>query len=597
MGAMPMNFSERLNEYIARLSCTARDLCSLSGISPASLSRYRNGERVPELGTKALEGLCSALAQIAAEKGVPGITADSVKASFADCADFVSADKELLRKNFNTLLAALNVNLTQLCQYTNYDASAIFRIRNGSRKPGSAEQFAAAVAAFVAREMQTPPEIAAVAGLIGCAPEQIHDLSVRYSKIRSWLLEQPVQPAGNDSVSKFLSRLDEFDLNEYIKVIHFDELKVPSAPFQLPSSRTYFGLKEMMESELDFLKATVLSKSTAPVIMYSDMPLGEMASDPEFPKKWMYGMALMLKKGLHLNQIHNLDRSFDEMMLGLESWIPMYMTGQISPYYFKNAQNNIFLHFLKVSGAAALSGEAIAGYHGDGKYYLTKARREVEYYQKRGEEMLKNAYPLMDIYRKEREAELGAFLLADTRKPGRRRSILSTLPLYTISDGLLDRILARNGVDAGQTARIQNHAAAQRQRIAAILASGSIEDEIPTFLPEEISGRPPVLELSELFCETDIAYNAEEYAAHLRETQEFAARNPNYALKRSAAHAFRNLQIFIHEGQWVMVSKGKAPAIHFVIRHPKLRSAIENFIPPVTEESVPGGRADPDPTE
>jgi len=44
------------------------------------------------------------------------------------------------------------------------------------------------------------------------------------------------------------------------------------------------------------------------------------------------------------------------------------------------------------------------------------------------------------------------------------------------------------------------------------------------------------------------------------------------------------LQIFIHEGQWVMVSKGKAPAIHFVIRHPKLRSAIENFIPPVTEE-------------
>ena len=65
------------------------------------------------------------------------------------------------------------------------------------------------------------------------------------------------------------------------------------------------------------------------------MPLGERASEPEFPKKWMYGMALMLKKGLHLNQIHNLDRSFDEMMLGLESWIPMYMTGQISPYYFK----------------------------------------------------------------------------------------------------------------------------------------------------------------------------------------------------------------------------------------------------------------------
>lgn len=97
-----------------------------------------------------------------------------------------------------------------------------------------------------------------------------------------------------------------------------------------------------MESELDFLKATVLSRSNEPVIMYSDMPMKEMADDPEFPKKWMFGMALMLKKGLHLCQIHNLDRSLDDMMLGLESWIPMYMTGQIAPYYLKNVQNNAF---------------------------------------------------------------------------------------------------------------------------------------------------------------------------------------------------------------------------------------------------------------
>lgn len=147
---------------------------------------------------------------------------------------------------------------------------------------------------------------------------------------------------------------------------------MPTVPFQIPSAKTYFGLKEMMESELDFLKATVLSKSMHDVTMYSDMPMEEMAKDADFPKKWMFGMAMLLKKGLHLNQIHNLDRSFEDMMLGLESWIPMYMTGQISPYYLKNVQNNSFLHLIKVSGSAALSGEAVAGHHSDGKYYLTK---------------------------------------------------------------------------------------------------------------------------------------------------------------------------------------------------------------------------------
>lgn len=578
-----MKFSEKLNDYIEQLSCTGKDICNLSGISAASLSRYRNGERVPELGTKPFEDLCCALAQISAQKGKLQITADAVKKAFVSCDDFVSTDKELLRKNFNTLLSALNVNLTQLCQYTNYDASAVFRIRNGSRKPGDAERFASAVASFVTRTMQTQSEIGAVAELIGCDIDEIYDLSVRYAKIKSWLLKQPVQKAESNSVSKFLSKLDDFDLNEYIKVIKFDELKVPSVPFQIPSSKTYFGIKEMMESELDFLKSTVLSKSSAPVIMYSDMPMKEMAKDPEFPKKWMFGMAMMLKKGLHLHQIHNLDRSFDEMMLGLESWIPMYMTGQISPYYFKNAPNDVFLHFLKVSGIAALSGEAVAGYHADGKYYLTKVKREVEYYRKRAEEMLKNAYPLMEIYRSERKNELNAFLLADTKTAGKRRSILSSLPLYTISSKLLDRILTRNNINAELKEKIKEYAKTQRQRIKIILENERIEDEIPDFVQENFTKNPPMLELSGVFCEEDIPYNEEEYTAHLKESMAFAEQNPNYTLKCSTAHAFNNLKIIIHEGQWVMVSKGKTPAIHFVMRHPKLRSAIECFIPPITE--------------
>lgn len=579
-----MKFSEKLNGYIYRLSCTGRDICVLSGISASTLSRYRSGERVPELGSAAFDGLCDAIAGIASDRGDADITAASVKESFIACEDFVPTDREHLRQNFNALIALLDINLTRLCKYASYDPSTVFRIRNGTRNPGDPEQFASAVASFVARELRTPRDISAVAELLGCEADGIGDISVRYALLKNWLLEQPERKNGSDSLSKFLGKLDDFDLNEYIKVIKFDELKVPSVPFQLPSAKAYYGIEEMMESELDFLKATVLSKSTAPVIMYSDMPMKEMAKDPEFPKKWMFGMAMMLKKGLHLDQIHNLDRSFDEMMLGLESWIPMYMTGQISPYYFKNTQGNTFLHLLKVSGAAALSGEAITGHHADGRYYLTKSKREVEYYRRRADEMLENACPLMEIYRSERGNEFNTFLRGDAEKPGSRRSILSTLPLYTASDALIDAILTRHGIDAGQKETIKKYAATKRQRVMTILGSASVEDGIPVISHEEFAERPPVLELSGIFCETDIAYTEDEYAAHLRETEAFAEKNPNYSVKTGSAHAFRNLQILIHEGQWVMVSKGKAPAIHFVIRHPKLRSAIENFIPPVTEE-------------
>ena len=575
-----MNFKKLLDDYMKQLDCTAKDLAENSGLSAATISRYRSGDRIPEDGTENFDRLINGIVSIAENKKIPDITVQSVSEAFSP---YVRNNVDIahLQKNFHTLLTAVPMNISDLARFLNFDPSYISRIRNGQRQPANPTEFARKISIFVTKHFQTAEQKAIISSLINCPVEELSNYTDFQDRMTNWLLTGA--GAVKDSMTVFLEKLDEFNLDEYIHSIHFNELKVPSVPFQIPISRTYWGIKEMMESELDFLKATVLSKSTASVIMYSDMPMKEMAKDPEFPKKWMFGMALMLKKGLHLYQIHNLDRSFDEMMLGLESWIPMYMTGLISPYYLKNVQNNTFLHLLKVSGSAALSGEAITGYHENGKYYLTKSRREVEYYQRRAEELLKNADSLMDIYRSEREAELNTFLISDTRKSGKRRSIRSTLPLYTISKELLERILIRHGMDIGQKQRIRKHVKTQKERILSILTAETLEDEVPALTPEEFSKNPPVLDLSGIFCETNLPYSEDEYMMHMRDTKAFARKNPNYILRISATHAFHNLQILVHEGQWAMISKSKAPAIHFIIHHPKLRNAIENFIPPIVE--------------
>lgn len=575
-----MDFKKLLDDYMKQLDCTAKDLAEKSGLSAATISRYRSGDRTPEDGSENFARLINGIVSIAESKGIPDISEQSVSDSFSPYVRN-SVDIAHFQKNFHTLLTVVPINISDLARFLNFDPSYISRIRNGQRQPANPAEFARKISAFVARHCQTEEQKAVISSLLHCPMEELSNYTDFQVRLTDWLLADA--GAVKDSMTVFLEKLDEFNLDEYIHVIHFDKLKVPSVPFQIPTSRTYWGISEMMESELDFLKATVLSKSTAPVIMYSDMPIKEMAKDPEFPKKWMFGMALMLKKGLHLYQIHNLDRSFDEMMLGLESWIPMYMTGLISPYYLKNTQNNTFLHLLKVSGSAALSGEAITGYHENGKYYLTKSRREVEYYQRRANELLKNADSLMDIYRSEREAELNTFLISDTRKSGKRRGIRSTLPLYTISEELLERILIRHSMDNSQKQRIKKHVKAQKERIVSILASETLEDEVPALTPEEFRKNPPALDLSGIFCETNLPYSEEEYRTHMSDTQAFSRKNSNYILRISTAPTFHNLQILIHEGQWAMISKAKAPAIHFVIYHSKLRNAIENFIPPIVE--------------
>ncbi len=575
-----MDFKKLLDDYMKQLDCTAKDLAENSGLSAATISRYRSGERIPEDGSENFDRLINGIVSIAENKKIPNITVQSVSDSFSP---YVRNNVDIahLQKNFHTLLTVVPINISDLARFLNYDPSYISRIRNGQRQPANPTEFARKISIFVTKHFQTVEQKAVISSLINCPMEELSNYTDFQDRMTNWLLAG--SGAVKDSMTVFLEKLDEFNLNEYIHSIHFNELKIPSVPFQIPISRTYWGIKEMMESELDFLKATVLSKSTAPVIMYSDMSMKEMAKDPEFPKKWMFGMAMMLKKGLHLYQIHNLDRSFDEMMLGLESWIPMYMTGLISPYYLKNVQNNTFLHLLKVSGSAALSGEAITGCHENGKYYLTKSKREVAYYQRRADELLKNADSLMDIYRSEREAELNTFLISDIRKSGKRRGIRSTLPLYTISEELLERILIRHDIDGRQKQRIRKHVKMQKERIISILASETLEDEVPALTPEEFSKNPPVLDLSGIFCETNLPYSEEEYMMHMSDTKAFARKNPNYILRISTTHAFHNLQILVHEGQWAIISKSKAPAIHFIIHHPKLRNAIENFIPPIVE--------------
>ena len=576
-----MKFNEKLNEYIGMLECTAKELSSASGLSAATLSRYRSGERAPDIYTEQFKQLCAAIAFIAEKKQLKDITKETVYNQFAECSDIIKTDREQLRQNFNTLISVLNVNINKLCQYINYDSSTIFRFRNGTRQPSDPSRFAAGVADYISKEMVSESEKAIMAELFECSDKDLSDASKRFDKVQNWLIGK--QRKSEDSITEFLNKLNEFDLNEYIKAIHFDDLKIPFVPFQLSTSKTYYGLKEMMESELDFLKATVLSKSMAPVIMYSDMPMSEMAKDPVFPKKWMFGMAMMLKKGLHLHQIHNLDRSFEDMMLGLESWIPMYMTGQISPYYLKGTQNNVFLHLLKVSGAAALSGEAVSGYHENGKYYMTKLKDEVIYYNKRAEELLKTALPLMDIYREDNASSLSAFMLADSHTAGNRRNILSSLPLYTMNEEYLDHFLKKQHLSETVTQRILNYAALQRRTTEEILKTERIEDEIPCLSKEEFDRCPMTLSLSGMFYESDITYTYEDYIAHLKQSESYAKNHPNYILNQNSANTFCNLQVLIHEGSWAMISKNKSPAIHFVIHHPKLRKAIENFMPPVVE--------------
>ena len=576
-----MTFQELINDYLSRLDCTARELSAASGISAPVISRYRRGAQSPEPDGEQWQKLAAGIAALARERDLEEITQTAVEAAFRDALTVQGAfDKARFCQNLNELLEAFSIGNMELARYLSYDASYLSRIRSGQRTPRDVAAFALSVGRFVLRRCQSAGERERLAALIGASlPAEAGNEECARCVAQFLCTGSSPERAGN--MSRFLQKMDEFDLEEYIRVIHFDEMKVPTSPLQLPTARFYTGLPELMEAQLDFLKATVLARNMSSVTMYSDFPMTEMSRDSQFPKKWMYGMAMMLKKGLRLNMIHNVDRPFHEMMLGLESFIPMYMTGQIAPYYLSGMQTSAFRHMLWVSGAAALQGDCICGHIGDGRMYLTNRKGDVAHYQKRAGQLLKRALPLMEIYGADRKEAFERFLQADSAETGRRRALLSSLPIYVLSDGLAKRVLDRSGIS--EQAAILDYVHAERQRIERILEHSTISDVLPAISEEEFSRYPMGLSLAGAFYPEDLRLTYPEYREYLELCDAFAREHPGYTCRQDTNPPFRNIQITILEGSRVIVTKDKCPVIHFVIQHPKMCAAIENMVLPVVE--------------
>ncbi|MGN1195606.1 MAG: helix-turn-helix domain-containing protein [Acutalibacteraceae bacterium] len=571
-----MGFDNTLNYFIQQACCTSKELAQASGVSQTVISRYRNAKRTPSPDSDSISRLSEALESLASENGITLSKEDienSLRLSLEKDDDEI--DTDALVNNLNSLVSVLDINVANLSKAINYDPSHLSRIRTFKRKPSNPAEFARKISEYTVRKYESEEDKKVIANLTGSNGDDLQ------TALEQWLCNGSLN--NKDCIFDFLTSLNNFNLDEYIESIHFNDIKVPTVPFNIPIKRSYYGTKDMRKGELDFFKSVILSRSNKDVFMCNDMPMVEMAEDMEFNKKWMMSIAMMLKKGLHLNIIHNIDRPFNEMMLGLEAWIPIYMTGQISPYYFKKTDTSVYRHLNYVSGTAALSGECIRDHHNDGKYYLTRNKQEVEYYRKQADNLLSKANALMNIYLKDNKEIFSAFLRHDTLKEGTRRIINSSLPIHTISKDLFFKIADRNGLSSKDALNIWNCIEDIKERTKSVLLNNKIIDEISIVSEEELMSSPLSLSISEAFFDKEVMYSYAEYTEHYRQTKEFEANCANYTVLENESKGFKNIKITIHEGEWAMISKNKAPTVHFLTYHPKMVNAIERFKIPVTE--------------
>ena len=406
-----MTFSEQLNNYINLLDCTPKDICINSGLSPTLISRYLNSKRTPRIESKYFDNIVNAIYEIATQKNIE-LSKENLISTLKQSILSSNIDYDVFVNNFNTLFSELKLNISDLASNINYDTSFISRIKSKDRKPADLENFIDKVADYIVNNYNMEEKKELICVLLNCKPKDLND-SIKYKNLFiKWITSE--QEENKELVKNFLTKLDTFNLNDYIGT-DFSKVKVPTSPIILRNSKTYYGSQGRKQAESEFLKTTLISKSSEPIFYYSDLPISEAAKDDDFRKRWIVAITMILKKGLHLNMIHDVHRPINEMLLGLQSWIPIYMTGSISPYYLKEHPSNLFLGSHCTSGSCALTGEYIRTKSKNSKYYFTTKKEELDYYKSKSEYLLSKAKPLIKIFKEDNINEYKNFLKQDDK--------------------------------------------------------------------------------------------------------------------------------------------------------------------------------------
>ena len=404
-----MEFSNILNKYIAILNCTAKELSEESKIDRTLISKYRNGQRKPKADSLQLDNLITGIYNISINKGI-NLNIEIIKKELESSLTINEINFEVFRNNFNFIISELNISIMDFASKYDIDTSFVYRIKNGQRKPSDLKGFINNFAEYIVIHNQTVPNKNAVGNVIKKDLKNL-DNKLYKNTIIDWLINNNYYSLN--IINDILKNIDYFNIDEYEKMLNIDISSLPTLPTNYIKSKNYFGIEGFKKAEYDFLKITLLSNSKEPIFLHNEMPLDEILSDPELEKNMIKTISIILKQGIQLNIIHNINRPIQEMFWGLKNWIPVYMFANITPYYLENKSIPLFSQVHLVSGKVALVGECPYGEENKCKLYLTTKKEDIDYYKEKAKILLSNAKPLMEIYKESNKNEFNKIVKSE----------------------------------------------------------------------------------------------------------------------------------------------------------------------------------------
>ncbi len=595
-----MNSTEKLKLIFDFLGASNSELSKISGIDPSLVSRYRNGIRQPSLSSKQFLNLCDGMAKYAVEKslwknlyklyGLPNAESPEtalqkyicMPPDVEPCNSIHGIEPTVNAVNgfgekLNLMMEVLNVSNVMLAKAICIDTSLVSRLKSGKRIPKKSRDLIESISCYILKRIKSLNMINELSIALGIPIEIIEKGSHEFIEMLSdWLLSTP----------------DTTNINPYFAV---DNLQMPApllqpkhapdmnliANIKPPMNTTKFLGDEGIQKALIALLNKVNTTDTPLVLKFfndsnSDWLLNASPS-------YMATLSYLFTNANNNNKasyqiIHNLYRSTHTLGLGIQTWLPMYMTGLVEGYYYSTAPSEKFHHTLIIAqDTAAIFASHVAGTEKNCVYFYTEDPDIISHLDIQYNALLERSKPLSHKITRNNYKDYLLHLVRSTNSCITFKTLFKCPSINTMHPQLFSKIINSKSMllskgDKKQLIEYQrNYSHLQELR----LKTNRIVEFI--YFPDlnELAEQKVMLNLSEFLIKEQIPYSIDEYTEHIQHLLQLL-KHENYHIVPLKGYPLDRLGLIIKEPSDASFIVNSDFIIHIDI--PKVAVGLDSFL-------------------
>ena len=284
----------------------------------------------------------------------------------------------------------------------NFDPSYISRIRSGKRKLPKGQPFLEPACAFFARAIREDYQREAAAKELRLSTPWPQEEKDAVQLLLIWLSGKFQTPQEELRMDNTFASMK----NPFMETKDPDTIYVPGMG-NVISSQFFFGNEGKRDAVITFLKDLANTGKPHTLLLFSDEDMFWMYEDESFIRTWLILMQQLIQAGSRVRIIHSIGRNAGDMWEGVRSWLPLYSTGAVEPWFCPRLRDGIFKRTEFIAqGHSLMFASSVPGQSGDSINILIRNREVAEAVRPEFEAFLALCKPLMDIFHPDSKDDL-----------------------------------------------------------------------------------------------------------------------------------------------------------------------------------------------